>query len=215
MIKYQDFHNLVVISGPSASGKDTVAKLLIKLGYNKVISTTTRSARAGEINHEDYHFISRSAFLEMSENNDFIESINFSENYYGLAKKDLENLSNFNVLILTPAGITALEEYLKSAKLDHILLTKVFIDVELDDQVNRLVARNPKVTAILERLESDQKSIREPILKYDLVLNSSIQSETEITNLINSAAINREVKEGMKQILARAWTIQAFDKNKE
>lgn len=215
MLKYQDFHNLVVIAGPSASGKDTVAKLLIKLGYNKVISTTTRSARAGEINHEDYHFISRSAFLEMSENNDFIESINFSENYYGLAKKDLENLSNFNVLILTPAGITALEEYLKSAKLDHILLTKVFIDVELDDQVNRLVARNPKVTAILERLESDQKSIREPILKYDLVLNSSIQSETEITNLINSAAINREVKEGMKQILARTWSIQAFDKNKE
>lgn len=47
---------MIILVGKSCSGKDTVVKELTKMGYNKIVTCTTRPPRPGEINGREYHF---------------------------------------------------------------------------------------------------------------------------------------------------------------
>jgi guanylate kinase len=73
---------LIVISGPSAVGKDTVVRRLLeldpKLRYS--ISATTRPARPGETN---YTFVTRDGFMKLVEEGAFLEHAEYAGNLYG------------------------------------------------------------------------------------------------------------------------------------
>ena len=56
---------MIILCGPSASGKTEVAKLLAtKYNIQKAITNTTRPIRVNEVNHVDYHFTSKEEFLK-------------------------------------------------------------------------------------------------------------------------------------------------------
>ena len=83
---------MLIIIGPSASGKTECAKILEKK-YNlkKVITHTTRLPRINEINNIDYHFVNKETFLEMKKNNEFVETMVYNNNYYGTSKKEISD----------------------------------------------------------------------------------------------------------------------------
>ena len=64
MIKKRVKGDLIVISGPSGCGKDTICNEIFKIRKNivKSISMTTRSMRDGEVNNKDYYFVSKEEF---------------------------------------------------------------------------------------------------------------------------------------------------------
>ncbi len=74
-----------VIAGPSGSGKTTIYKRLLKEepGINFSVSATTRPPRQGEVDGQDYHFLSREEFLRRREAGDFVEWAEVHGNYYG------------------------------------------------------------------------------------------------------------------------------------
>ncbi len=77
---------LIVLSGPSGVGKGTVRKALFESeGHNFTysISMTTRQPRAGEVDGEDYYFVTREEFEERIKNGKFLEYAEFVGNYYG------------------------------------------------------------------------------------------------------------------------------------
>ncbi len=78
---------LIILTGKTASGKDTVmAKLLQKLpGFKKVVTTTSRGIRPGEREEEDYLFISEAEFRRKIEQGDFIEYVRYGGNFYGIS----------------------------------------------------------------------------------------------------------------------------------
>lgn len=84
---------LIVFSGPSGSGKGTVLKEAMALNPNLEfsVSATTRSPREGEADGVNYFFKSKEAFLEMIEQQGFIEWAQFCENYYGTPKAYVES----------------------------------------------------------------------------------------------------------------------------
>jgi len=85
---------LFVISAPSGAGKSTLLNAL-RPGADFVysISCTTRLPRAGEIDGEDYYFLSREEFARRIVANDFLEYAEVYGNYYGTPKEIvLENL---------------------------------------------------------------------------------------------------------------------------
>ncbi len=82
---------LVVISGPSGVGKDSVVKALMnrnpKLHF--VVTTTSRSARQNEVEGIDYFFVSKDKFEEMINANQFIEYALVYDQYKGAARKQV------------------------------------------------------------------------------------------------------------------------------
>lgn len=84
---------LVVLSGPSGVGKGTVRKALFELeGHDLVysISMTTRQPREGEIDGEDYFFVTKDEFEERIRQDQFLEYAEFVGNYYGTPKDKVE-----------------------------------------------------------------------------------------------------------------------------
>jgi guanylate kinase len=79
---------LVVISGPSGVGKDTVLMRMRELGlpFHFVVTANSRPMRPGELDGFDYHFVSRNRFEEMISNNELLEWANVYGDYKGIPK---------------------------------------------------------------------------------------------------------------------------------
>ena len=76
---------LIVVSGPSGTGKGTVCSELLaqtpELAYS--ISATTRQPREGEVDGKNYYFMDKAQFEKMIEEGGFLEYANVYGNYYG------------------------------------------------------------------------------------------------------------------------------------
>ena len=67
---------MLVLVGPSASGKSAIVKYLMKnYGLEKFITCTTRPLRVGEVNGVDYYFLTNDEFSKYYEANQFIETV--------------------------------------------------------------------------------------------------------------------------------------------
>jgi guanylate kinase len=82
---------LIVISGPSGVGKDSVIKTMKDraLPFHFVVTATTRPIRTGEIDGEDYFFISHDQFARMIESGDLIEYAYVYNDYKGIPKSQV------------------------------------------------------------------------------------------------------------------------------
>ncbi len=94
---------LIVLSGPSGSGKDTVLAELRKrdLNMKQSISMTTRQMRDGEVDGVDYWFTDVPTFEKNIEEGYFLEYVKYGDNYYGTPKKKIEELieEGYNVFL--------------------------------------------------------------------------------------------------------------------
>lgn len=83
---------LLVVSGPSGTGKGTVCKALMEKrpDIHLSVSATTRQPRPGEVDGQSYYFLSEQEFRSMIEKKDFIEWACFCQNYYGTPKSKVE-----------------------------------------------------------------------------------------------------------------------------
>lgn len=84
--------NLVVISGPSGCGKDTVVKHILKTDSRFVlsVSATTRAKRPYEKDGEDYIFLTTQEFVGKIAGGEFLEHTLYCDNYYGTLKSQIE-----------------------------------------------------------------------------------------------------------------------------
>lgn len=94
---------LIIVSGPSGAGKDTIVNRLIALddSFSISVSATTRAPRGKEKHGVDYYFYSADQFAEKIKNNEFIEYTNYGSNYYGTLKSDVaDRVKNGKTVIL-------------------------------------------------------------------------------------------------------------------
>lgn len=84
---------LIVISGPSGVGKDTVAKLMMESldTFYFVVTATTRLGREGEVHGRDYFFISHDEFASMIEEDELLEYAIVYNDYKGVPKQQIRN----------------------------------------------------------------------------------------------------------------------------
>lgn len=88
MVEFRRHGILFVVSAPSGAGKSTLLNAL-RPGADFIysVSCTTRAPRAGEVDGEDYFFVSRETFEARVAAGDFIEFANVHENYYGTLRE--------------------------------------------------------------------------------------------------------------------------------
>jgi guanylate kinase len=108
--------SLIVISGPSGVGKTTLSKSLLNLSNGKLtrsVSHTTRSPRPGEIDGQDYYFVSLEEFNLMLNKAKLIEHTKYLGNLYGTSQDVLQVLMDQDldvVLNLDYEGARRLKE---------------------------------------------------------------------------------------------------------
>lgn len=95
--------NLIVISGPSGCGKDTVVKHILKTDDRFVlsVSATTRAKRPYETDGVDYIFLTTQEFVAKIAGGQFLEHTLYCDNYYGTLKSQIEQkVADGKVVIL-------------------------------------------------------------------------------------------------------------------
>ena len=108
----------LILCGKSCSGKDSILKEIVKMGYKPIVSVTSRPIREGETNGIEYEFVSRELFESFIKADRLIEYrtyntlVNGVEDtwYYGLLKDNLD-VSEDYVVILDLNGAESFMDY--------------------------------------------------------------------------------------------------------
>jgi guanylate kinase len=84
---------LIVLSGPSGAGKDSVSELLLRWHplMHRVVTATTRAVRPGEVAGKDYHFISDVDFDKILSTGGFVEHAVVYDRRYGVPRIEIED----------------------------------------------------------------------------------------------------------------------------
>ena len=178
---------LVIISGPSGSGKGTVVSQL-KNDYALSISVTTRAPRPGEQDGTDYFFRTEEEFFALRENNELLEHAVYVGKYYGTPRKYVEeqiDLGNVVVLEIEVNGALQVKKKFPDAVLVFL------IPPTLNELARRLAFRATEdALEIEDRLRRALEEI-ELIPHYDyLVINDNLPAVVdEISNIVNAEAL--------------------------
>lgn len=179
---------LITLTAPSAAGKSYLFEKLMKQGFEHLVSTTTRAKRDGEVEGQDYYFISKPKSISIERYNGFAELVEFNGTRYGITNDEFEKkLASEKpiVAIMTPEGVTIYKKLMKEH--DGKILT-VFVDTPEDVRFDRLnerlynqltdntVANKKQITAAIkshtDRITKVVTEEREwpKMLKYDLTV---------------------------------------------
>ena len=133
---------ILIISGLSGSGKDTVINRLEEIStidFHFVVTCNTRKKREGEIDGKDYHFISREQFLKMIENGEMLE--------HSVVYDDLKGVPRFEIEKAMEKGkdmILRLDyQWMRKVKAVYPQAISIFIiPPDAEEWIARLRARN-------------------------------------------------------------------------
>ena len=174
---------LIVISGPSGVGKDTVIKRLLELDPNLrySVSCTTRPPRPNEVDGVDYTFVTRGQFQALIDKGAFLEYATYNGNLYGTLADRVERAradGHDIVLKIEVQGAEQVRQRVRDA---------IFIFVappSVDELVRRQVKRNT---------ESSQ----------DMTARRQIATkEMKYSTRYDHVVVNDELERAVAQILA-------------
>jgi guanylate kinase len=166
---------LIVISAPSGAGKTTLCDMLLKEFPNitRSISATTRPIRKGEVDGEDYFFLTEKDFKKRLKQNEFIEHAVVHEYYYGIPQdfieKALKNKKHVLFNIDVQGAFTIQKKYPKDTLL--IFITPPSIE-ELE---NRLKKREESQDTIEKRIQNAYNEIEWSKEFHYKILNDNLQ----------------------------------------
>lgn len=195
---------ILVLSGPSGSGKSSLCKTLFKEIKNTYfsVSTTTRTPREGEIEGKHYHFVSKEKFLEGIEENFFLEWAEVHGNYYGTSKESVESALAQGKLVVFDIDIQGHRNIKESYP---ELTTSVFITTPTQQELReRLVLRgtDDKETIDLRVMHAytEMKHIKE----FDFVIvNRDLKESEKLLLSIARAALSKRILYDVESLVAR------------
>jgi guanylate kinase len=141
---------LTVLTGPSGVGKGTLVKLLRERHPNLYlsVSATTRTPREGEIDGQDYFFVSRDRFAAMVEAGELLEWAEFAGNCYGTPRQAIVERLDRGEHVLLEIEL----EGARQVKNTFPEALRVFVlPPSLDELERRLRSRGQDAEAAIER----------------------------------------------------------------
>jgi len=180
MIKEKGKGLLIVISGPSGTGKGTICSRVVNEMENiKIsISATSRCKRENEVNGKDYYFITKEEFEEKIKNNEFLEyAVVHSNQYYGTPKAKIEEDLNNGTSVILEIDIQG------ALKVKDIISEAIFIFImppSMKVLKQRLINRNTEsLDKVMERFKTAYKELNE-FKKYNyVVVNDDLDEAVE------------------------------------
>lgn len=174
---------LIVISGPSGVGKDTILRRLFqlapKLRYS--VSYTTRPPRPGEVDGQSYTFVTEDEFKRLIEAKEFLEWAQVYDHSYGTSRRRVEEALARGEDIILKIDVQG-AAFVKKRKPDGLF---IFITPpSTEELLQRLTGRNTEDPAALERRQ------REALIELGLAKD------------YEHVVCNRDVEESAREILS-------------
>ena len=172
---------LIVLSAPSGAGKGTIIKKLMDddRSLKLSVSATTRSPRPGEVDGEDYFFLSREEFEDLVKNGEMLEHAEYVGNCYG-----------------TPRG--PVERWLEDG-LDVILE----IDVQGGAQVKEIMPECVSIFILPPSMRELENRLRGRSTEQDEVVNARLEAarnEVHRAEGYDYVGVNDEVEVAAEEI---------------
>lgn len=177
---------LLVIAGPAGSGKSTLCDRLVREvpGFQRVVTTTTRPPRDGEINGVHYHFFSAGEFQRKVAAGEFIEWAQVhgsgQDRLYGTLKASLlEPLAAGRSLVMSVdvQGVESLRRAARSNDLLRRAMVTVFIVVDSRRLIERMRARAKDNEAEIARRMATAEAEQREASKFDHRIESRTRDE--------------------------------------
>ncbi len=174
---------LIILSGPSGTGKDAVLNRMKEQDYPlKYITTvTTRPKRAKERDNVDYHFISTDKFQEMISGNELLEWAKVYGNWYGVPKQPVKQALDKGQNIIIKVDIQG------AATIKKILPQAVFIFLippSQEELIIRLKQRHTESPFDLAlRIKTAEEEIKQLSLFDYIVLNQEDKIDLAVSDI--------------------------------
>ena len=182
--------NIFIISAPSGCGKTSLVRELCQtyLFLEQTVSYTTRTIRSGEVDGQDYHFISKDQFIEKKKNNKFIESQNVYDNFYGTTYESINEIlasGKDAILEIDYQGMLLIKSKIPSSQSIYILPPSV------EELEKRLFDRGLDSDEVIEKRVSKAKDE----LKYVKFADYTVMNDNfaDATKSLKSIILNTKI----------------------
>ena len=183
-------NKIIVITGKSSSGKDSLQNYLVSnYDFVNLVSHTTRPPRPNESNGYDYYFINKEDFINMNNKDLFIETREYKVNteigndiwYYGLSKSELDITTILNkIVILDLKGMKELAEYIGR---DNCFMLYLYCDDNI--RKDRMISRGGMSPEEIDRrFKADDEDFKFAMVESDLSVNTGDNSAEKIARFI-------------------------------
>ena len=187
MIKTKKQGLLIVLSGPSGSGKNTVCDMAKEVMPNiwESVSMTSRKPRKGEVDGKDYYFVSEEEFEKNIEEGKMLEHAKFAGNYYGTPRESVQKQLDAGkdvLLVIEIQGALQIKEKIPQA------LFVFLLPPSMKELKRRLRMRKTETEEkLMERFETAYKEINElPKYNYVIVNDKADEAARKLEAIINA-----------------------------
>lgn len=181
MIKQKKQGQLIVVSGPSGAGKDTIVSELLKKNDNiwLSVSATSRKPRKGEVDGVNYFFLDEKEFKTKIKENYFLEYAKYADNYYGTPKEEIIKKLDKGIDVILVIEIEG------AKKIKEIAPETLFIFI-----------MPPSEKELLKRLSNRKTEDKDKIIKR---FNIAYQEMNEVTKY-NYVVVNDNIESAVDKM---------------
>ncbi|OHE40439.1 MAG: hypothetical protein A2Y16_00675 [Tenericutes bacterium GWF2_57_13] len=168
---------MLILLGPSASGKTESAKIMLnRYPISRVVTCTTRPKRVNEIEGFDYQFVTEEEFDRLVETKYFAETAIYNGFHYGTP---LHQLRDDKLIILEPRGLASF------AKLRVCTIVAIYLQTNESVRFERMRYRGDTKEEAESRLASDRERFDlTHIAHVDMVIDTTNMSASDIADMI-------------------------------
>jgi guanylate kinase len=186
---------LIVFSGVSGVGKGTLLDRLmpmedLNLAYS--VSMTTRAPREGEVEGEDYFFVSKKRFVEAIKNDELLEHARFVGNDYGTPRAYVEQQRALGKNVILEIEIRGAKQIMEKCP---DALSIYIVPPSLEELERRLRARSTEDDeTIMKRIAKAKRELKDTDSYEHIVCNDDLDVAVEEIRQIILDEINKEEK---------------------
>ena len=179
---------MIVLSSPSGAGKTTLTRKLLKENPDMAmsVSATTRSTRRGEEDGIDYYFISKNKFVEMVDDDAFLEHAKVFDNFYGTPRAPVEQALSDGRDVVFDIDWQGAQQLTQAAADD---LVKIFIlPPNMRELENRLKTRAQDTDDVIAKRMAKSEAEISHWAEYDYVIvNEDLETALKELRIIVDA----------------------------
>src|SRR5574344_774110 len=180
----------IILRGPSGVRKGTVRHYLLQdptIELNYSVSMTTRKPRLGEVDGQDYFFVSKQVFADALKEGKLLEHADFVDHSYGTPKEYVDKLINGGHNVLLEIETNGAHQIMEKYKELHERYVSIFLVCQSIEELERRIRNRKSETeaAIRKRVEKGKKELELQKNYMYVVLNDDPQrAANEISNII-------------------------------